>query len=48
MLFALFSLMVAWAVFWIIRLAVRYGVDDALHMNRDWPRAGHGDHTPTK
>jgi hypothetical protein len=31
-----FWLMCAWAVFWVIRLAVRYGVDDALEANRHW------------
>jgi hypothetical protein len=25
-----------WAAFWVIRLAVRYGMNDALRMNRDW------------
>lgn len=24
------------ALFWVIRLAVRYGVDDALRKNRSW------------
>ena len=24
------------ALFWVIRLAVRYGVDDALKKNRKW------------
>ena len=24
-----------WAAFWVIRLAVRYGVNDALRMNSD-------------
>ncbi|HET7689980.1 MAG TPA: hypothetical protein VFK41_06365 [Nocardioidaceae bacterium] len=24
------------ALFWLIRLAVRYGVDDALRKNRSW------------
>ena len=26
----------AWALFWLIRLGVRYGVDDALQSNRHW------------
>lgn len=25
-----------WAAFWVIRLAVRYGMNDALRMNREW------------
>jgi hypothetical protein len=25
-----------WAAFWVIRLAVRYGMNDAFGMNRDW------------
>jgi len=24
------------AIFWVIRLGVRYGVDDALRKNRSW------------
>ena len=31
-----FALLCVWALFWIIRLAVRYGMNDALRMNRDW------------
>ncbi|HEU4568726.1 MAG TPA: hypothetical protein VFR99_11885 [Marmoricola sp.] len=34
--FALFYLLAAFALFWIIRLAVRYGVDDALTKHRTW------------
>ncbi|MQW77112.1 hypothetical protein GHK92_14625 [Nocardioides sp. dk4132] len=30
---AVFALACVWAVFWIIRLAVRYGVNDAIRMN---------------
>ena len=28
-----FALACVWAVFWIIRLGVRYGVNDAIRMN---------------
>ena len=31
---ALFALLCVWACFWIIRLGVRYGVNDAIQMNR--------------
>ena len=31
-----FWLLCVWAVFWVIRLAVRYGVNDALQANRQW------------
>ena len=34
--FALMTLLILWASFWVIRLAVRYGVHDALRMNRGW------------
>ncbi|WP_243059478.1 hypothetical protein [Nocardioides sp. SR21] len=34
--FAVFALLSVWAVFWVIRLAVRCGMNDALRMNRDW------------
>lgn len=30
------ALLTIWAAFWVIRLAVRYGVNDALRMNRAW------------
>jgi hypothetical protein len=29
-------LMTAFALFWLIRLAVRYGMDDALRRNSHW------------
>lgn len=32
--FALFAVLCVWSLFWIIRLAVRYGVNDAIRMNR--------------
>lgn len=32
--FLVLVLMSAWAVFWVIRLAVRYGMSDALRMNQ--------------
>jgi hypothetical protein len=28
-------LLLIWAAFWVIRLAVRYGVDDALRKHRE-------------
>ena len=34
--FAVLALLTVWATFWVIRLAVRYGMNDALHMNRAW------------
>ncbi len=34
------ALITLWAVFWMIRLGVRYGVNDALRMNRGWLREG--------
>ena len=33
---AVLALLSLWAAFWVIRLAVRYGMNDALRMNRDW------------
>lgn len=36
--FAVLALLTIWALFWVIRLAVRYGMNDALRMNRDWTR----------
>lgn len=33
---AVLALLVTWAAFWVIRLAVRYGMNDALRMNRAW------------
>lgn len=32
----LLALLCVWAVFWLIRLAVRSGVNDALRMHRQW------------
>jgi hypothetical protein len=37
--FAVFALSSVWALFWVIRLAVRYGVNDAFKMNRPWSHA---------
>ncbi|MFS3127684.1 hypothetical protein ACLM5J_04690 [Nocardioides sp. Bht2] len=37
--FVLLSLATILALFWLIRLAVRYGVNDALQMNRSWLRS---------
>ena len=36
--FAISALLVLWAAFWVIRLAVRYGVDDALRKHRELTR----------
>ncbi|WP_122816822.1 hypothetical protein [Nocardioides pantholopis] len=33
--FVVLALMSTWALFWVIRLAVRYGMSDALRMNQD-------------
>lgn len=35
-LFVVMYCVFAYALFWIIRLGVRYGVDDALRRNRSW------------
>jgi hypothetical protein len=35
---ALLVLLGLWAAFWVIRLGVRYGVDDALRRNQAWLR----------
>lgn len=32
----LFWVLTVFALFWVIRLAVRYGMDDALAKNRHW------------
>jgi len=34
--FGVLALLTVWAAFWVIRLAVRYGMNDALRMNRAW------------
>lgn len=34
--FAVLALLCVWTVFWVIRLAVRYGMHDALTIHRDW------------
>lgn len=34
--FPVFAFLTIFALFWIIRLAVRYGTHDALQMNRHW------------
>lgn len=36
----LLAVLIIWAAFWVIRLAVRHGVNDALQMNRQRPGAG--------
>lgn len=33
---AVFAVLALWSAFWVIRLAVRHGVDDALRMNKPW------------
>lgn len=45
--FAVLALLSVWALFWVIRLAVRYGVNDALQMNRGWIRAESKRDSPT-
>lgn len=37
--FVILAVLGPWATFWIIRLGVRYGTNDALRMNRDWLEA---------
>lgn len=34
--FGVLALLTVLATFWVIRLAVRYGMNDALRMNRAW------------
>ena len=34
----LYLLVAMWVAFWVIRLAVRYGMDDALRKNSHWLR----------
>lgn len=34
--FAVLALVSIWAICWVIGLAVRHGINDALRMNRDW------------
>ena len=52
--FAVSALLTFWAAFWVIRLAVRHGMNDALRMNREWlsQRTGDdgddGDDAPTR
>lgn len=44
---AVLALLSAWALFWIIRLAVRYGVNDAIRMNRSlWRGSQPAHHQP--
>ncbi len=38
--FAVIALLTLWAAFWVIRLAVRYGMNDALRMNLERGRGG--------
>ena len=33
--FAVLAVLSIWALFWIVRLGVRYGMNDALHANRE-------------
>lgn len=41
--FVLMYCVFAFALFWIIRLGVRYGVNDALRRNRSWLAASQPD-----
>jgi hypothetical protein len=41
--FAVTALLPIWAAFWLIRLAVRHGMNDALRMNREWLSQRTGD-----
>lgn len=34
--FVVLAVLVLWSAFWVIRLAVRYGISDALRANRSW------------
>jgi hypothetical protein len=34
--FGVLALLTVYAAFWVIRLAVRYGMNDALRVNRHW------------
>ncbi|MET0916521.1 MAG: hypothetical protein ABWY81_10025 [Jiangellaceae bacterium] len=34
--FVVLAFLASWVAFWVIRLAVRYGINDALRMNRGW------------
>ncbi|WP_185995668.1 hypothetical protein [Nocardioides campestrisoli] len=43
--FPLLALLVLFSLFWVIRMAVRYGVNDALRMNRAW-LGRHDDRAP--
>lgn len=36
LVFAVLAALGLWTAFWVIRLAVRYGTNDALRMNRHW------------
>ena len=43
--FIVLAVLITWAAFWIIRLAVRYGMNDALRMNRAWLAQREEDHS---
>lgn len=32
--FAVLAVLALWSLFWVVRLAVRYGMNDAVQMNR--------------
>lgn len=34
--FAVLALLAVWTVYQVVRVGVRYGVNDALRMNKDW------------
>jgi hypothetical protein len=36
--FAVLALLAVWTVYQVIRIGVRYGVNDALRMNKEWLR----------
>ena len=44
--FVVLAALTLWAAFWVIRLAVRYGMNDALRLNRPW-LSQEGDRDPS-
>jgi hypothetical protein len=36
LVFVVLASLSLWTAFWVIRLAVRHGMNDALRMNRNW------------
>ena len=43
---AVLSVLAVWTLFWVVRLAVRYGTNDALRMNREWLSSRHEQRNP--